>query len=85
MSDPVLTQLLAADFDLEAQEAKLIAQLNTLQAQRTSLQSVLEIFEPDKATAAAKNVEIAPAKIAEVAVDSPDRSASQRISTAQRN
>ena len=74
MSDPVLTQLLAADSDLEAQEAKLIAQLKTIKAQRTSLQSVLEIFESDKATADG-NAAFSPDKIAEVAAASPTEAA----------
>lgn len=71
MPDPVFTQLLAADADLEAQEAQLIAQLKTIQTQRTSLQSVLEIFEPDKTPTADTNAVISPAKIAEVEVEPP--------------
>ena len=55
MSDPVLSQLLSADSDLATQETKLIAQLEAIQAKRASLQSVLEIFGPDKATAADTN------------------------------
>lgn len=52
MVDSVLSKLLAADSDLEAQEAKLVAQIEAIQAKRNSLQSVMEIFEPDKPTAA---------------------------------
>ena len=37
MSDPALAKLLAVDSDLEAQETKLLTQLETIQAQRTSL------------------------------------------------
>lgn len=69
MSDPILAKLLAADSDLEAQEAKLIAKLEAIQAQRASLQSVMEIFDPDKTMAAGKQVVIASAPIADVATD----------------
>ena len=75
MVDSVLSKLLAADSDLEAQEAKLVAQLEALQAKRGSLQSVMEIFEPDKATAAvpapSEEEDATPAQIAEVAVAPP--------------
>ena len=60
MSDPVLEKLLAADSDLEAQEAQLSAQLSAIQAQRASLQSVLEIFDPEKTTITEKSVATAP-------------------------
>ena len=52
MPDPVLSKLLAADSDLEAQEAKLIAQLESIKTKRDSLKTVVEIFKPDKTTAA---------------------------------
>ncbi|MDJ0703033.1 MAG: hypothetical protein QNJ46_07130 [Leptolyngbyaceae cyanobacterium MO_188.B28] len=68
MSDPVLEKLLAADSDLEAQEAQLSAQLNAIQAQRASLQSVLEIFDPEKTTIADKSVVAAPTPSAEKVV-----------------
>lgn len=70
MADSVLSKLLAADSDLESQEAKLIAQLNAIQAKRASLQSVLEIFDSGTATAAASNGAIAPTQIADTEVDS---------------
>ena len=50
MSDPVVAKLSAAEADLAAQEAKLAAKLNAIQAKRASLQSVLEIFDPDRPT-----------------------------------
>lgn len=71
MSDPVLSKLLAADSDLEAQEAKLIAQLEAIQSKRDSLQSVLGIFEPDKTTTADTNGSTAPAQIADVEGEPP--------------
>ena len=75
MVDSVLSKLLAADSDLEAQEAKLIAQLEALQTQRSSLKAVLEIFEPDKTAAAVsppgETEEAKPSQIAEVAVVAP--------------
>ena len=52
MVDSVLSNLLEADSDLEAQEARLIAQLEAIRTKRGSLQSVMEIFEPDKTPAA---------------------------------
>ena len=75
MSDPVLEKLLAADSDLEAQEAQLSAQLCAIQAQRASLQSVLEIFDPEKTTIADKSVATAPAPIADVVDSSPEKPA----------
>ena len=69
MSDPVLSKLMAADSDLESQEAKLLAQLNAVQAKRASLQSVLEIFDPDQATAATKNGAMEPPQIIDASVD----------------
>ncbi|MCG8365824.1 MAG: hypothetical protein MJA27_21135 [Pseudanabaenales cyanobacterium] len=71
MSDPVLSKLLAVDSDLEAQAAKLLAQLAAIQAQRSSLQSVLEIFEPDKTTAVVKEGGEATAQMINAPVDSP--------------
>ena len=71
MSDPVLSKLLAADSDLEGQAAKLLAQLAAIQAKRASLQSVLEIFEPDKTTAVVKNGAIAATQIIDAPVASP--------------
>ena len=66
MPDPVLSKLLSADSDLEGLEAKLIAQLKTIQAKRASLRSVLAIFEPDQTAAAETNGAAAPAQIADV-------------------
>lgn len=74
ISDPVLTKLLAVDSDLETQEAKLIARLNTIQVQRASLQSVLEIFSSDETkaaeTATDRAVAAASPQIADVTADS---------------
>ncbi|MDJ0702454.1 MAG: hypothetical protein QNJ46_04160 [Leptolyngbyaceae cyanobacterium MO_188.B28] len=74
-SDPVLSKLLAADSDLGEQEAKLVAQLNAIQTQRASLQSVLEIFgaEPTAAAepATVKAVAAAPAPAAVAVVEAP--------------
>ena len=75
MVDSVLSKLLAADSDLEAQEAKLVAQIEAIQTKRGSLQSVMEIFEPDKVTAAVsppvEAEEAEPSQDAEVAVAPP--------------
>ena len=70
MSDPVLEKLLAADSDLEAQEAQLSAQLSAIQTQRASLQSVLEIFDPEKTTIADKPAATAPTPSADEVIDS---------------
>ena len=86
MVDSVLSKLLAADSDLEAQETKLVAQLEAIQAKRGSLQSVMGIFEPDQATAAVTpNVETEkaePSQDAEVAetppTEKPEKAASKR-------
>ena len=70
-SDPVLSKLLAADSDLGEQEAKLVAQLDAIQTQRASLQSVLEIFGAEATTTAAPataKAVAAPASAAAVAV-----------------
>ncbi|MDJ0708087.1 MAG: hypothetical protein QNJ46_32845 [Leptolyngbyaceae cyanobacterium MO_188.B28] len=80
MSDSVLSKLLAADSDLESQEAKLTAQLATIQAQRASLQTVLDIFEPDKTTAADKNGAIAPTQMTDVVVVPPTEKPAQASS-----
>ena len=69
ISDPALEKLLAADAELGAQAAKLTAQLDAIQAKRTSLKTVLEIFNPEPA--AARNGEAAPSLRTEAAVDSP--------------
>lgn len=87
-SDPVLSKLLAVDSELGTQEAKLIAQLDAIQAQRASLQSVLEIFS-DKTTAAETTTDMtvatAPAQIADLAVNSsvekPAKTSSSRRPT----
>ncbi|MDJ0704145.1 MAG: hypothetical protein QNJ46_12750 [Leptolyngbyaceae cyanobacterium MO_188.B28] len=75
MVDSVLSKLLAADSDLEAQETKLVAQLEAIQAKRNSLQSVMGIFEPDKAAIAVsptvKTEEAEPAQAPEAAVTPP--------------
>ena len=71
MSDSVLSKLFSADSDLEAQEAKLIAQLRAIQAKRASLQSVLEIFDPGKTTAADTNGSTAPAQVPDVGAEPP--------------
>ncbi len=71
MVDSVLSKLLAADSDLEAQEARLLAQLEALQAKRGSLKSVMEIFGPDQPTAEDNNAEVAPNLTSVVAVDQP--------------
>ena len=89
MSDPVLAKLLAADSDLAAQETQLIAQLDAIQTQRASLQSVLEIFDPDKTTAADKTVAVAPTPIADESVDSsaekPTKASSRQGAKAAKN
>ena len=93
MVDSVLSKLLAADSDLEAQEAKLIAQLEALQAQRSSLKAVLEIFEPDKIAAAVsppeETEEAKPSQIAEVSVApptvKPEKAASKRRAKATKD
>ncbi len=71
MVDSVLSKLLAADSDLEAQEARLVAQLEALQAKRGSLKSVMQIFEPDTPTAMVNTAEVAPTQISDVAGDQP--------------
>ena len=78
MTDPVLTQLLAADSALAAQETHLRAQLDTIQNQRDSLQSVLEIFEAEATPAADKEIEIAPARIAVEPDSTPAETIPQR-------
>ena len=82
MVDSVLSKLLAANSDLEAQEAKLIAQLEALQAKRGSLKTVMEIFEPDKTAAAAsppvEAEEAKPSQVAEAEVaPSPQKAESE--------
>ena len=83
-SDPVLSKLLAADSDLGAQEAKLVAQLDAIQTQRASLQSVLEIFGAEATTAAApvtaKTVAAAPAPVAVAMVDTPKKTVKAAVS-----
>lgn len=82
MADPVLSKLLAADSDLESQEAKLIAQLNAIQAKRASLQSVLEIFDSGTTTAVDSNGDIAPNQMTDAVIDSstekPAKASSKR-------
>ena len=86
MVDSVLSKLLAADSDLETQESKLVAQLEAIQAKRNSLQSVMGIFEPDKATAEVsppkETEEAEPSQVTEEAVPSPaekpEKAASKR-------
>ena len=82
MSDPVLSKLLSADSDLEALEAKLIGQLEAIQAKRASLQSVLEIFDSGKTTAGDTNGSAAPSQIADVgaepSTEKPAKSASKQ-------
>ena len=82
MSDPVLSQLLSADSDLETQEAKLIAQLKAIQAKRASLQSVLGIFDSGKTATADTNGSTIPTQIADVenvpATEKPAKSASKQ-------
>ena len=85
MVDSVISKLLAADSALEAQEAKLIAQLKAIQVKRDSLKAVLEIFDADKPTAApsasVRNDAVAAAKITEVAVDVPTRKPAKQASS----
>ena len=71
MVDSVLSKLLAADADLEAQEARLVAQLDAIQAKRGSLKTVLEIFDPDQPTAADQNIEVAPSQTTDTVDDLP--------------
>ena len=71
MVDSVLSKLLAADSDLETQEARLLAQLEALQAKRGSLKSVMEIFEPDQPTAEDNDAEVAPTQTPVAAGDQP--------------
>ena len=82
MVDAVLSKLLAADSDLESQEARLLAQLEAIQAKRGSLKTVLEIFDPDHSTAEAKNSEAAATQITDLAgaqlKQEPARGASRR-------
>ena len=89
MSDPLLSKLLAADSDLESQAAQLTAQLNAIQAKRASLQSVLEIFDPDKPTAVAKNGAIAPTQMidapVEPATEKPAKASSKRGAKAKKD
>ena len=93
-SDPVLTQLLAVDSDLGSQEAKIIAQLNAIQAQRASLQSVLEIFASDntaaietatEATAAMSHSQNTDVEEANSSVEKPAKAASRRRATATKD
>ena len=70
-SNPALEKLLAADAELGSQAAKLTAQLDVIQTKRASLKTVLEIFTPDKTTAADRKGEAAPSQRAEAAIDSP--------------
>ena len=88
-SDSVLSKLLAADSDLGDQEAKLITQLEAIQAQRASLQSVLEIFADETATAKTatdKSAATAHDQIAVATVDSseeePAKASTSRRTTA---
>lgn len=81
MTDPVLSKFLAADSDLEAQAAKLLAQLAAIQAKRASLQSVLEIFEPDKTTAVVKNGAISATQNIDAPVASPTQKPAKTAST----
>ena len=69
--DPALEKLLAADAELGTQAAKLTAQLDSIQAKRVSLKTVLEIFNPDPA--AAQNGEAAPSQRTEAVVGSPTK------------
>ena len=80
MSDSVLSKLLAADSDLESQAAQLTAQLQAIQAKRASLQSVLEIFESDKTTAADRNGAAAPTQMIDAPVDSPKEKSAKAAS-----
>ena len=80
-SDPALEKLLAADAELGAQAAKLTAQLDSIQAKRASLKTVLEIFNPDPA--AAQNAEAAPYQRTEAAVGSPAKKPAKDFSKQQ--
>ena len=87
MSDPVLSKLLAAKSDLAEQEAKLTALLDSIQAKRASLKTVLEIFDEKKTTVAGRNGAIAPSQPAEAAVVStaaPTKPGEQRKTTGQK-
>ena len=81
-SDPVLSTLLSADADLEAQAAQLNVQLAAIQTKRTSLKTVLDIFDSDQPTTAESTVEIAPAqstdKESDSAQETPDKTASKK-------
>ena len=50
MTDSTLSKLLSVDSDLVAQETELRVQLEVIQAKRANLQTVLEMFDGDKAT-----------------------------------
>ena len=50
MTDSTLSKLLSADSDLVAQETELRVQLEAIQTKRASLQTVLKMFDGDKAT-----------------------------------
>ena len=50
MTDSTLSKLLSVDSDLVAQETELRVQLEVIQAKRANLQTVLKMFDGDKAT-----------------------------------
>ncbi|MDJ0705868.1 MAG: hypothetical protein QNJ46_21585 [Leptolyngbyaceae cyanobacterium MO_188.B28] len=82
MVDSVLSKLLAADSDLEAQEARLLAQLDALQAKRSSLKSVMGIIGPDQPTAEDNEADVAPTQISDAEsvqpIEKPAKGASRR-------
>ena len=71
MTDSTLSKLLSVDSDLVAQETELRVQLEVIQTKRASLQTVLEMFNGDKATKPDMKVAKATSGIAAAAIASP--------------
>ena len=88
-SDSVLSTLLSADAELAAQAAQLNAQLAAIQTKRTSLKTVLAIFDSDQLTTVESTVEIASTQSADGEIDSakekPAKTASKKKGKAATN
>lgn len=79
-SDSVLSTLLSADAELATQEAQLNAQLEAIQVKRSSLKTVLGIFDSDHPTTAEINVEIADNQTADGAIESAKEAPAKTVS-----
>ena len=83
MTDSTLSKLLSVDSDLVAQETELMAQLEAIQAKRSSLQMVLEMFDRDKTMKPDMPGAKEPSAIAAVAIAAPT-AATTKVSTSRK-